>query len=57
MADIDITDQIRKIKGVADLLWALSSSEGIQEKDLIEALSDELYSIHDELQEKFFRSI
>lgn len=46
---IDLSDQLRNIKGIADLLWALASSEGIHEKDMAEVLAVSLYRTHDEI--------
>lgn len=47
---IDLSDQLRSIKGTADLLWVLASSDGIHEKDLAEVLSVSLYRTHDEIE-------
>lgn len=47
----DLSDQLRSIKGTADLLWALASSEGIHEKDMAEVLAVSLYRVHDEIED------
>ena len=48
---IDLSDQLRNIKGISDILWALASSEGIHEKDMAEVLAVSLYRTHDEIED------